>query len=422
MRHFKLLVKLLVLLLMAAAMPMVARAQAPSAGIPHFMPTESWQVQPTALAQARGLSKIKLPCMMASQYDNGYIVRLSGGAGNFLAMAVDFRQSVFHQGRKYNARINFDGASTQQTKATAFSESVLIFNLRNLSGFYQALQNASSMGLEVEGNAMAFSLGSFEEGADRLEACYNPSFKGATPPTPRKNTVQNIGQNTTMSKWDEEVTPTPAPRLSRGLRSTKSPSSMLWEAKAGDDLKRTLQGWAARAGVELSWQANQGGRVANDIRVSGTFEEAVQNLMAQNAAAMGLEANLMGNGTRGASAATSAPQRIVPISSAPSAVAKPAGKLAGGQQAGNARWFAPAGSSLQQTLQIWSKQAGVEMEWQSNEGFAVKRAVSANGSYESALQSLLGQYTGDKVRPAAQLNNDPITGRRFLFIQSTRVL
>ena len=87
-----------------------------------------------------------------------------------------------------------------------------------------------------------------------------------------------------------------------------------------------------------------------------------------------------------------------------------------------AQWSAPAGANLQQVLAGWSQQAGVQFMWQSNHAFFVKSPVQANGSYESALQSLLGQFANDDLRPAAQLNNDPVTGQRLLFIESSHVL
>ena len=423
MTRIKWLILLLVTGMFAGGLPIMADAQMPLAGIPQFMPSESWSVEPTALAQARGLSGVKLPCMMANKYDNGYIVRLSGGAGNFLAMAIDFRQNVFRQGRKYPAMLSVDDNYTDQVKATAFSQSVLIFNLRKMSGFYQALQSGASMGLEIEGNKMTFALGSFDEGVSRLEGCYNPAFKNAPVPTPMVRSSAAMPQTT--SRWEEEVTPVPA-RVSKTMKTTMQGSpSMMWQAKAGDDLKITLENWASRAGVDLAWQAGPGGRVVSDVRLSGTFEEAVQTLMAQNAAAMGLEANMMGNASyysassSGSASSYSAPQQLV---STPASSPRSRASAFGGNTSANARWVAPAGSSLQQVLSSWSKQAGVEMEWQSNQGFAVKHAVSGNGSYESALQSLLEQYTKDKIRPAAQLNNDPVSGRRVLFIQSTRVL
>ena len=102
-------------------------------------------------------------------------------------------------------------------------------------------------------------------------------------------------------------------------------------------------------------------------------------------------------------------------------VSRPSGTM-GTSGAGSSKWSASTGSNLQYVLRDWSRKAGVELIWESNQGFAVRTPVHTNGSYEDALRSLLGQYKGQNIRPNAQLNNDPITGRRTLFIQSSRVL
>ena len=62
---------------------------------------------------------------------------------------------------------------------------------------------------------------------------------------------------------------------------------------------------------------------------------------------------------------------------------------------------------------VGQRRGGVE-SGNSNQGFAVKRAVNSSGAYESALQSLLMQFAQDSDRPVAQLNNDPVTGKRTL--------
>ncbi len=396
-----------------------ARAQSPVAAIPQFMPIGAWRVEPTGLANIRGLANIKLPCMMMSSYDNGYIVRLSGGDQKLLAMAIDFRQNVFHQGRKYPAIIKVDGAYIQKVTATAFSENALIFNLRKLPNFYQTLQSAGSMELEIEGNVMQFTMGGLNYAFERLESCYSsdgPWVASTSNAMKAQQGAQSSGAPlASVSKWEDKVTPVSA-RMGSGMKS--SARSSLWEAKAGDDMKQTLQGWANRAGVNIDWQAAQGGRVVSDLRVSGGFEDAVKALMAQNAAAMGLEANLKGAHSSSSTASYGAPQRLSPSRASGSSVSRGSAGLVG---VGTAKWSAPAGSSLQQVLRAWSRQAGVELAWEANQGFAVKSTVSANGSYEAALQSLLNQFTNDSVRPAAQLNNDPVSGRRMLLVQSTRI-
>ena len=84
----------------AMQQPMLAQPVmvAPAMDIPSFTPVEGWQVTKTSLAQARGLQNVRLPCLMTSEFDNGFIVRLSGGGGNILAMAIDFRQRLFKPG------------------------------------------------------------------------------------------------------------------------------------------------------------------------------------------------------------------------------------------------------------------------------------------------------------------------------------
>lgn len=403
-----------------------AWAQSPVASVPQFMPTGAWSVEQTFLSKARSLRGIKLPCMMANSYDNGYILRLSGGGGTFLAMAIDFKQNVFKPGRKYDSIVSLSNGYTNRVKATAFSKSVLIFNVRSFSGFYQALQGANSMIVDVEGNPLQFSFGNFIEAIQRLETCFGgvmpvpmgiPSVGGALapmpvgmmalpePPAPEEKSTKTL--TPVVPKWDDRVSPKPPLMPS----NYSQPSQMFWEAKAGDDLRMTLERWSARAGVNVAWQSDRGGKVVNDLRVSGSFEDAVQNLMAQNAAAMGLEANLMGG--QSAVASPSSPQQLAP--------SRIGGSSQGMVGRGSVKWNAPAGSSLQQVLSIWSKQVGVELLWEANQGFAVKRSVNTNGSYESALQLLLDQFSNDSPRPAVQLNNDPVSGRRVLLVQSTRI-
>ena len=400
-----------------AILPLQVPAQTPMAAAPQFIPSSTWNVSPTSLSQLRGLTSVKLPCMMMSRYNNGFVMRLSGGGGNLLAMAIDFRQGIFRQGKKYDASIILDDAYTERTRATAFSDSVLIFNLRDFGGFYSAVRNAQKIGLDVEGNKMSFALGGVSEGLRKLEACY--TGKKSTDPTVQAVAASPKPMGQAMgvpqvSKWDQEITPTVsrAPRGPRELEKTRS----VWTARAGDDLQMTVQQWANKAGVDVAWQADNGGKVASDVSVTGTFEDAVQSLMAQNATALGIEANLMGGSSTGA------PQPLIPTH-VNTRVSRPAvSEHMGSNTMTNARWNAPAGSSLAQVLGTWAQQEGVEFVWQANESFIVKSPVSSNGSFESALQSLLGQYTNDTLRPAVQLNNDPVTGRRILFVESSRVL
>lgn len=418
-------------------MPATSNAQLMAGNMPQFMPAGSWKVEPTQVAGGGRIKGIKLPCMMANTYDNGYTLRLSGGGGSILAMAIDYKQKVFRQGRKYDAVVSLSNGYSNSVRATAFSESVLIFNVRSFSGFYPALFEAQGMVVDVEGNPFQFSLGNLSEAIQRMETCFGGPMPpmaqsiAMAPTPPPVGMPMGAAMGTMPEPRAPKLATDPTPKISRSptwdnrardLPPQATPPSMpvgqsVWTANAGDDLRSTLNRWANTAGVALDWQSTTGGRVVQDIRITGSFENAVQTLMAQNAAVLGIQANMMGMPAAYNSGAPTAlsPMPVATTMPPPMPLSPPP---VGG---GAGRWNAPAGSSLEIVLDTWAREAGVELVWQANQGFVVKTPVFSNASYEQALEELLGQYAIDSVRPAVQLNNDPVTGRRILLVQSTRV-
>ncbi len=388
---------------------------------PKFLPSGMWVVQPNQMASERGLDKLNLPCMMAGSYDNGYSLRFSGTQGNILAMAIDFRQDVFTRGRKYPARMTVGNGQSYNVSGTAFSNNALLFNMRDIQGLHGALSGARSLSLNVQDNPMTFELSNMGNALRKLDMCYTGGVSGpvqeiAATPTMNDPSSEAVAMGyDKQPAWNAKVSPVPA-RVSRDIRKAEQAKGQVWQAKAGDDLRNTLNGWASRAGVELDWQATGQSKLVSDIAVQGDFEEAVQALMAQNATALGLDANMMGK------AGQMRPTALhrASATSQSSAISSIASKARSNYVAGG-KWSAATGTSLQKVLQDWSKKAGVEFVWESGQGFVVRAPVSSNGSYEDALRALLSQYEDQKIRPAAQLNNDPNTGRRVLFVQASRV-
>ena len=143
------------------ALSQVQMAQSQIAGAikgPKFVPSGIWVVQPNKMSSERGLANIDLPCMMSASYDNGYSVRFSGAKGNILAMAIDFRQDVFAQGRKYPAEFVIGKGQVRRISGTAFSKNALLFNMRDVQGAHSALAGATQMSLNIEDNPMIFQL------------------------------------------------------------------------------------------------------------------------------------------------------------------------------------------------------------------------------------------------------------------------
>ncbi|MEM9469860.1 MAG: TcpQ domain-containing protein, partial [Pseudomonadota bacterium] len=388
-----------------AAMPLAPAMQpvvmpAPQPNIPTFNPTESWTITKTSLSQARGLQNMKLPCLMTTEFDNGFIMRLSGGGGSILAMAIDFRQNTFRQGKQYASAIT-TGGMTQTIKTRAFAPNVLLFGTREWPALYAALSQGTDMVVDVEGNIFRFMMSDVMGGLTRLEQCFDPSAASpmiaglGTAPLPP---TEPMSQQSAMAANPNWQAPNNAARTplsnqpglkNNALQTNTSSRSSLWQAGAGETLDVVLARWGAQAGVDVSWQAGPPIPVQTDFQYRGDFNGAVQALMAQNAAVSGLKANLVGDM---AAATPAGPVPLMPVSTVSSRdQVRPVQKAPAG------RFSAPSGSSLQGVLRLWAEQEGVEFVWQSSQNFVLKRGVNASGSFEQALQATLEQFVNDPV-------------------------
>lgn len=548
------------------------------ADMPVFAPAAPWEVNAGQLSNVRGLKPMKMPCVISTEYDNGFVVRFSGGGGKMMALAIDFRQDVFKQGKQYDTMVTIGGAYVKQVTASAFTASTLIFNLRPIPDFYNAAQNGGEMEIEIEGNTLKFALNNIGKTYAELEGCYGgnnaaepvqpvnaskapvakvesapveearaemvqktpaakpvkqepmeaaapqmlspadvaaqplpkdvaqkklpqsfddivqngneeppaqptklklsqvtpkpsqnpaeaeapiapraqdvaanpvprmPEETGAAPvakdiapmPVAAKQTAPIVsrasddGMSTTPPPIKSEgvamasaqqqpvkgfVPMTPAPVSTAPVEATQPaatpmpitpPAPMMWEAKAGEDMKIVLSRWSERAGYDLQWQSGQDGKVVQDVKLSGSFEDAVGQLLAENSAATGIGAHVetTAGGKKDIGPKTaSAPE---PTPKAPPVQAT--------IPALHEEWSAAPGMNIQSVLDQWSSKAGVAVVWQSYMNVAVKQPLQVNGTYEEAVQSLLDQYSGDSRRPVGQLNIDPETGMRTLLV------
>lgn len=427
-----------------ALIPLPANAQK----VPVFHPGP-WEVGSTQLANVRGINPVKLPCIISTEYDNGYTVRFSGGGGALLAMAIDFRQEAFAQGRKYNAMVSVGDGYVKQVTATAFTSSTLIFNLRPLKDFYGNVKSGQPMEIGIEDNAMKFNLNDIGGSFKGLESCYaggdaapikpliSEADAGGKAAPAKVPEVEKIAAAPLPRTFDEivqksepaapamaapmkiaepkparvaaalpDAAPAPAPapasapqpvaitavptaapapaQISRRITETQ------WTARAGEDIRTVLGRWADRAGYDLDWQSAQDGKVAQDVSMNGSFEDAVSQLLAENSAATGISGRFdTAQGTRSVGNAS-------------------------------AQFKAAPGASLQSVLDQWGAKAGVAVVWETSMNAPVKTPVSDNGNFESAVQSLLDQYSTDSARPVGRLNTDPQTGQKTLYMEMDR--
>ncbi len=86
-----------------------------------------------------------------------------------------------------------------------------------------------------------------------------------------------------------------------------------------------------------------------------------------------------------------------------------------------APWQALKGDSAYDVLRIWSRNAGVDLIWNSEFLVDVYKPVSISGPYETAVQTLLDQYKGLNAGVHGVLYVDEKSGRKTLVVQTNGV-
>ncbi|NCC21190.1 MAG: hypothetical protein EOM26_01860 [Alphaproteobacteria bacterium] len=173
---------------------------------------------------------------------------------------------------------------------------------------------------------------------------------------------------------------------------------IVWHARDGEELRTVLAQWSEIAGYDFVWEASRSGSVQGNFRFEGSYEDAVAQLLSESGAAAGIRGEIAG-----ADPVQEAIDMRPPIAPAPQI---------------NSGWQAIRGTDLRTVLQLWAREAGVELLWDSPIDFPVKNTLNARGSFESALESVLEQYSDDPLRPVGRLHNPSGSGKKFLVIEA----
>ncbi|MDD3288746.1 MAG: TcpQ domain-containing protein [Alphaproteobacteria bacterium] len=95
--------------------------------------------------------------------------------------------------------------------------------------------------------------------------------------------VKNVSEHTLQLPpgMVEEVAPSSAPMIESAAEPVQ-PIAVVetWTANRGDMLRKTLEDWAKRAKVECNWLAEYDYPIQASISVTGSFEDAVRNILA----------------------------------------------------------------------------------------------------------------------------------------------
>ncbi len=134
----------------------------------YFYPTQRWSIA------AQGGDESAPVCALSNSFNNGFAIKISGDRDGFDTLDLDFRQSSFEAGRKYEIVYSVPGASREVFQATAAKGSVLSSSISSKADFAAALQDAATLDLSIQSNQFRLYLTGFAKAMDEYNNCINP--------------------------------------------------------------------------------------------------------------------------------------------------------------------------------------------------------------------------------------------------------
>ncbi len=352
-----------------------------------LIPTSAWLVGPASIAASIGNIAAKIPCVVANQYNNGFVIRFSGGNNALMALAIDFKQKAFVPKQRYDIEVSVPGAFFQVVGGAAFDEGTLIFNLQKVDGLYKALQDGDEMALKLpSGSTVRFALIGLDDGFKRMETCYNPTVQGPSrlgppvaPNLPAQAAPAHQTRQNPLIVPDAQLTPLPGDALPMEPQNAASPAT------------------TPAAVPDLLAKAQEAERIA---------QELVQNSpqKPKSAAPQGQEL------ATGWTETGQARQR-----ESSDIMAKQPGQETYIRR--EMRWRALKGANLREVLTLWAQGSGTELIWLSPKDFAVQRSLSQQSTFEAAAQSLLEQFSEMRTRPVGRIYREPGTSKLVLVVE-----
>lgn len=363
---------------------------------PVFKPTSGWLVGPAAIVPSgQDAAGDNLPCVMANQFDNGYIVRLSGGSGRLMAMALDFRQKVFTPRKSYEAVLSVPPSYSVPVAALAHNDSTLIFNLREQREVYDALRQGREMVVAIGEDGFRFSMDGAQDGLDRIEYCYRqargepslpepvmidrPEHRIAAspdepplPPTARGEGIRFAAQ---------EISPPVPPQLPARKEGQADRENGVSESSSMD---KTREGREGGAPIPRILFISPG--AAQAAETSGKQTPSAQPAPAQEAAENA--------GTKEAVAPLSidatlkfAENRVTSVDASASDADAP--QLQEDARPGVPVWRASRNENARSVLQRWAEQEGVSLVWSARGDAKVSQDFRFEGPFDEAVAAFL---------------------------------
>lgn len=177
----------------------------------YFYPTQKWTVA------KQGGDDSAPTCALSNSFNNGFIIKISGNSAGFEKLDIDFRQSTFTPGKKYEIVYSVPGNAREVFQAKAPAGSVLSASLESKADFSKALQSAATLDMSIQSNQFRLYLTGFAKALDSYNNCIHP-------PGPDVAAIDEVENPPELAAVPEEdIVPAPS---EESLATAKAPPAI----------------------------------------------------------------------------------------------------------------------------------------------------------------------------------------------------
>jgi len=154
-----------------------------------FHPSKSWSVGPTPFTQA---ATGRQSCTISNEFNNGFIINITGTDRGIGSLSVDFRQSAFQTGQSQNVTLSVPGIINRSVPGVASRPELLVMDMKDSGDVFDAMKLAGVVDMNVQGSDFRFFLNGFETAADRFSACVTTATATVPPPAVIKSASRDV--------------------------------------------------------------------------------------------------------------------------------------------------------------------------------------------------------------------------------------
>ncbi len=384
--------------------------------MPRLAPTSGWLVGQAATDDQVNTQGVPLPCVAMNQFENGFTVRLSGGGGRIIAMALDFRQDALGRGERYPVRVSVDRSYAHDFEGSAFDSGTLVIDTSTDSALFSALAHGQIMIIGLGGSVAAFDLKGMPDGLARLETCYRP-MPDAGAQQARAMIPQPVLPDAGRQDAQQEA-PVAAPV---GMRSIGASEASSAEVKKESEKAKAESALAPQSVAQDShMQASPGTKSADSpegkalpplkidaaLNLAATSVEQVQQKNPEKAATPKQASPVSEPVKAQVKAPEESPeegpvQNIAVIPSHPAQAPMQLSSQASPDSPTVLLWNAQKGEDVRNVLSRWSQKAGVNLVWTSKQSGIVRNDFHREGNFQGAVYALLAE-TGQNMLATMQ--------------------